>query len=44
MFVEDKDGVEDDVIFSVNFSLTPSSLALPGRLGCFVEDTALLKR
>ena len=44
MFVEDKDGVDDGVVFSVNFSLTPSSLALPNRLGCFVDDAALPKR
>ena len=44
VFVEDKDGVEDDAIFSVNFSLTPLSLALPGRLGCFVDDTLLPTR
>ena len=37
MFVEDKDGLDSGVVFSVNFSLTSLSPALPGRLGYFVN-------
>ena len=37
VFFEDKDGVDNGVVFSVNFSLRPLSPTLPGRLGYFVD-------